>query len=232
VIAGGCQHILSWSFGIASGNMARGIAEPLLLEREIAGSVSGNIRIAGIDEAGRGPLAGPVVVAAVVLPLEPGAFTLPVNDSKQLSRRQREELAAAIRSDSRISYKVVMRSAAEIDRVNILRATQSAMREAAESLPGGVDLALIDGVAFQPFPVEARFLVHGDARSASIAAASILAKTAHDAVMLELDKQYPGYGFAENMGYGTAAHLEALNRLGPCPEHRRSFGPVSQPTLF
>ena len=212
--------------------MARGIPNPLEWERKLLGPCPPGYRIAGVDEAGRGPLAGPVVVAAVVLPTEPGAFTLPVNDSKKLTPRRREELAEALRSDPRISYKIVMRSAAEIDRMNILRATQDAMREAVETLPGGADVALVDGVSFTPFPVDVHFIVHGDALSASIAAASILAKTAHDAVMLDLDRQYPGYGFAQNMGYGTAAHLEALNRLGPCPEHRRSFGPVSQPTLF
>ena len=175
--------------------MAGGRIEPFELERQLTGDdfVRGDFRIAGVDEAGRGPLAGPVVVAAVVLPKEPGAFTLPVNDSKQLSRKVREELAEALRSDKRISYRIDMRSATENDRVNILRATQSAMREAVETLPGGVNVALVDGVAFSPFPVDAHFVVHGDARSVSIAAASILAKTAHDAVMLELDKQYPGY---------------------------------------
>lgn len=210
----------------------RGIAEPFAVERHYCASNPQVRVIAGVDEAGRGPLAGPVVVAAVILPMEPGEFTLPVNDSKKLSRRRRDELAQALRSDSRIRYSVVTRSAAEIDRLNILRATHEAMREAAQRLQPSPDLVLIDGLSFAPYPFPAEFLVKGDGRSVSIAAASILAKSARDAIMEQLDQRYPGYGFAENMGYGTAAHLEALNRLGPCPEHRRSFGPVAQPTLF
>ena len=190
--------------------------------------------IAGIDEAGRGPLAGPVTAAAVCLP--PG-FDLPVNDSKKLSARQRDELAAALKSYPGVRYVVVLRTPAEIDRLNILRATQSAMREAAERVlqpdtDATPDGALVDGLSFSPFPCPVDFLVKGDSKSASIAAASILAKTARDAIMVELDKQYPGYGFARHKGYGTAEHLEALRRLGPCPEHRRSFSPVCQPTLF
>ena len=184
--------------------------------------------IAGVDEAGRGPLAGPVAVAAVILPRPD--FRLPVNDSKKLTERQRDELAAALKATPGLRYAVVLKSAAEIDRLNILRATQAAMREAVEQLlPDG---ALVDGLAFSPFPCSVEFLVKGDARSASIAAASILAKTARDALMVELDARYPGYGFARHNGYGTAEHLAALRRLGPCPEHRRSFAPVSQPLLF
>ena len=207
-----------------------GIALPFRFEDQIRAAHPEISSIAGIDEAGRGPLAGPVVVAAVILPNPPESFTLPVNDSKCLSERQREELAQAIKADNRIRWVVVQRSAAEIDRMNILRATQDAMREAA--LKVGAQWALVDGVGFQPFPVPANFLVKGDANSASIAAASILAKTTRDAWMVELEQRYPGYGFAKHKGYGTAEHLAALNRLGPCPEHRRSFGPVAQPTLF
>ncbi len=207
-----------------------GIAQPFRWESKVRAEHPEITAIAGIDEAGRGPLAGPVVVAAVILPAPPEAFSLPVNDSKRLSERQREELAAELKADSRIRYAIVQRSAAEIDRLNILRATQDAMREAARQV--GAQWALVDGLPFQPFPVPVDFIVKGDANSASIAAASILAKTARDAWMVELDQRYPGYGFAKHKGYGTAEHLAALNRLGPCPEHRRSFGPVAQPTLF
>ena len=207
-----------------------GIPHPLRVENQLREAHPGWCAIAGIDEAGRGPLAGPVVVAAVILPAPPETFDLPVNDSKKLSERQRDELAKALRADSRIRFAIVQRSAAQIDRMNILRATQDAMREAAKRL--APDAALVDGLPFQPFPVPVRFLVKGDATSASIAAASILAKTTRDEWMVKLEQQYPGYGFAKHKGYGTAEHLAALNRLGPCPEHRRSFAPVAQPTLF
>ncbi len=205
-----------------------GIAEPFAQELAL-----GVQPIAGVDEVGRGPLAGPVVVAAVILPLPPEEFSIPVNDSKKLTERRRTQLAEALKADSRVRYAIVQRSPEQIDKMNILRATQDAMREAVTRLgePAPV-AALIDGLGFQPFPIPATFLVKGDARSASIAAASILAKTFRDALMEEMDGKYPGYGFAKNKGYGTAEHLEALKRLGPCPIHRRSFAPVSQPTLF
>ena len=205
-----------------------GIAEPFAQELAL-----GVHPIAGVDEVGRGPLAGPVVVAAVILPLPPEEFSIPVNDSKKLTERRRTQLAEALKADSRVRYAIVQRSPEQIDKMNILRATQDAMREAVTRLgePAPV-AALIDGLGFQPFPIPATFLVKGDARSASIAAASILAKTFRDALMEEMDGKYPGYGFAKNKGYGTAEHLEALKRLGPCPIHRRSFAPVSQPTLF
>ena len=207
-----------------------GIAQPFRFETQVRAAHPEITAIAGIDEAGRGPLAGPVVVAAVILPAPPETFDLPVNESKRLTEHQREELAQALKADPRIRYAIVQRTAAEIDRLNILKATQDAMREAAQKV--GAQWALVDGLAFQPFPVPANFIVKGDANSASIAAASILAKTARDAWMTELDQRYPEYGFAKHKGYGTAEHLAALNRLGPCPEHRRSFGPVAQPTLF
>ena len=180
--------------------------------------------LAGIDEAGRGPLAGPVVVAAVVLPMD--APQLDVNDSKALTEKRREELAEEIVSLPGIRYAVCMRSAAEIDKLNILRATHEAMREAA--LAVNANLALVDGLRVPRFPIEARFIVKGDANSASIAASSILAKTRRDAIMLEMEERYPGYGFARHKGYGTADHLEALRRLGPCPEHRLSYRPVAE----
>ena len=179
--------------------------------------------LAGIDEAGRGPLAGPVVVAAVVLPPEP---LLPVNDSKALTERQRQELADEIMALPGIRYAICMRSAAQIDELNILRATHEAMREAALSV--NADYALVDGLAVPSFPVQASFIVKGDAKSASIAAASILAKTHRDRIMEELEQRYPGYGFAKHKGYCTSEHLNALRSLGPCPEHRKSFRPVAE----
>ena len=218
-----------YGIGFSPSSMT-GIAQPFRFETQIRATHPEIIAIAGIDEVGRGPLAGPVVVAAVILPAPPETFNLPVNDSKKLSERQREELAEAIKADPRVRFAIAQRSAAEIDRLNILRATQDAMREAAVQV--GAQWALVDGKGFQPFPVPATFIVKGDANSASIAAASILAKTTRDAWMVELDQRYPGYGFAKHKGYGTAEHLAALNRLGPCPEHRRSFSPVVQPTLF
>lgn len=205
-----------------------GISDPFQLEKSL-----GVQRVAGVDEVGRGPLAGPVVVAAVMLPLPPEEFSIPVNDSKRLTERQRDVIARLLKADSRIRYAIVERSPAEIDRMNILRATQDAMREASMKLGSPEPQAvLIDGVGFSPYPLPAHFVVKGDAKSASIAAASILAKTYRDALMVEMDALYPGYGFAKNKGYGTAEHLDALRRLGPTPIHRRSFAPVSQPTLF
>ena len=195
-------------------------------ERE-AKTVRPDLVIAGGDEAGRGPLAGPVVAAAVILPPE-DEFDLPVNDSKALDEAFREELGERLRSDSRVVWAVAERSAGAVDRINILRATHEAMREAVMSLKIHPGLAFVDGLRVRDFPVEARFIVKGDALSASIAAASIIAKTHRDHLMLELDKVYPGYGFAQHKGYGTAQHLEALRRLGPCPEHRRTFGPVAR----
>ena len=205
-----------------------GISDPFHFEL-----AQGVERVAGVDEVGRGPLAGPVVVCAVMLPLPPAEFSIPVNDSKKLTERRREELASALKSDSRVRYAIVERSPAEIDRMNILRATQDAMRAAVLALGDPAPQAvLVDGLGFQPFPFPVQFLVKGDSHSASIAAASILAKTYRDHLMDEMDVLYPGYGFAKNKGYGTAEHLSALAKLGPCPIHRRSFAPVAQPTLF
>ena len=195
-------------------------------ERE-AKAVRPELVIAGVDEAGRGPLAGPVVAAAVILPPEE-EFDLPVNDSKALDEAFREELGELLRSDPRVVWAVAERSAGAIDRINILRATHEAMREAVMSLKIHPDMAFVDGLRVRDFPVEARFIVKGDAQSASVAAASIIAKTHRDHLMMELDKVYPGYGFAQHKGYGTAQHLEALRKLGPCPEHRKTFGPVAR----
>jgi len=196
------------------------------LSHERQWRAAGFARIAGIDEAGRGPLAGPVTAAAVVLP-EGYEHSL-LNDSKQLSEKRRETLYAEITSDPRILWASARVEAEEIDRINILRATHLAMARAFEKLLPRPDLALIDGRPVKSFPGEHRALVKGDSLSLSIAAASIIAKVERDRLMLESAALYPGYGFERHKGYGTAAHLEALNRLGPCPIHRRSFAPVAQ----
>jgi ribonuclease HII len=181
--------------------------------------------IAGIDEAGRGPLAGPVVAAAVVLPHQtelPG-----VRDSKVMTPEQREEAYDLIfeRAEA-VGVGVV--DVADIDRMNILRATHHAMRCAVDAMPVRPEFALIDGLPVHPFPILQRALVKGDCRSVSIAAASIIAKVTRDRIMRELDGAYPDYGFADHKGYSTPLHLERLQRLGPCPIHRRSFAPVAQ----
>lgn len=196
-------------------------------------------RVAGIDEAGRGPLAGPVVAAAVVFPPEAVAIP-PVKDSKQLTPAQRAELDTAIRAVPGVSIGVGVLSAADIDRLNILRATHAAMQLAVRQLQPPPDFVLIDGLPVRGFPVPQRAIVKGDALSASIAAASIVAKVYRDRLMNDLEARYPGYGFARHKGYGTPEHLDALAHLGPSPEHRRTFAPVQalsgepvpeQPTL-
>ncbi len=212
------------------------MAVSLAYERNLGGVVL------GIDEAGRGPLAGAVFAAAVSVPLELADALLAdtwkgVDDSKKLTPRRRDALAAAIRATPGCTWAVATASPAEIDRLNILRATHLAMRRAAgevlQKLGGAVDAQiLVDGLPVPDLPCPSTNLVKGDSKSLLIAAASILAKTARDADCLRLDALYPGYGFARHKGYPTAAHVAALNRLGPCPEHRRSFGPVAQMTLF
>lgn len=197
--------------------------------------------VMGIDEAGRGPLAGGVYAAAVSVPLVrarellSGAWRA-VTDSKKLTPRRRDALAVAIKATPDCVWAISSASAEEIDRLNILRATHLAMRRAAEqvaaqlgadSLDAAVVSILVDGLPVASLP-RSMNVVKGDAKSLLIAAASILAKTARDADCLRLDRLYPGYGFARHKGYPTPAHVDALNRLGPCPEHRRSFGPVAQ----
>ena len=177
----------------------------------------------GVDEAGRGPLAGPVVAAAVILP--PGTSLSGLNDSKKLSPRQRERLAAEIRATA-LAWAVAEASAAEIDEWNILRATLRAMARAVAALPLTPDEVLVDGNQAPALEVPVRTIIGGDALEPAIMAASILAKTHRDARLVALEARHPGYGFAKHKGYGTAAHLAALARLGPCPEHRRSFAPV------
>ncbi len=204
--------------------------------------------VMGIDEAGRGPLVGGVYAAAVHVPLDRATELLAdawrgINDSKKLSERKRDALAGIIKSTPDCVWAVASASPAEIDKLNILKATHLAMRRAAESVakqlvgravpraPSEEIRILVDGLPVPSLPFPSRNLVKGDAKSLLIAAASILAKTARDADCLRLEAMYPGYGFARHKGYPTKAHLEALARLGPCPEHRRSFGPVAQMEL-
>lgn len=182
-------------------------------------------RIAGVDEAGRGPLAGPVVVAAVVL----GPGRTPVNgldDSKQLSAERRDALYARI-VERALAWSVVYVEVEEIDRINIFQATMAGMRRAVEAVAHAAELARIDGNALpRGLPCPAEALIGGDARDRAIMAASILAKVSRDRHMRELHAQWPQYGFDEHKGYGTPAHLAALAAHGPCPQHRRSFAPV------
>lgn len=182
------------------------------------------LRIAGVDEAGRGPLAGPVAVAAVIL--DPSRPIDGLDDSKALSEARREALEPLIRERA-LAWHIELVSAAEIDRLNILRATLAGMARAVHALDPAAQHALIDGNRLPPgLPCPAEALVKGDAREPAIMAASILAKVARDRWMRELDALHPGYGFAVHKGYPTPAHLENLRRLGPCDQHRRSFAPV------
>jgi ribonuclease HII len=185
--------------------------------------------IAGVDEAGRGPLAGPVVAAAVIF-LEP--FSIPaLDDSKKLGASRREHLHELLTCDPRIRWAVARIEADAIDRHNILRATHMAMAAALAQLPETAH-ALVDGLTAQDLPVPHDPIVGGDARSMSIAAASILAKVIRDRIMLGYDREHPIYGFAKHKGYATPEHLASLRRHGPCPIHRRSFAPVAQAGLF
>ena len=178
--------------------------------------------IAGVDEVGRGPLAGPVVAAAVVLPED---FFLPgIDDSKKISEKKRNEYDEIIRREA-IAVSVAKIDAAEIDRVNIYEATKKAMIAAIVSLDPNPEVLLIDAMKLEtPFVVES--IIKGDAKSVSIAAASIVAKVARDSLMVELSKQFPEYGFQQNMGYGTREHIQAIQRHGITPYHRKSFAPV------
>lgn len=190
---------------------------------------SGHERVAGIDEAGRGPLAGPVVAAAVILPEDFSCQDL--DDSKKLTARKREQLYEQLTGDARVEWAVAEASCDEIDGLNILRATHLAMRRAAEKLSPAPDFCLIDGLPVKDFPLPHEAVVKGDGLSLSIAAASILAKVSRDRIMSGIDAECPAYGFARHQGYGTKEHLEALRTHGPCRHHRRSFQPVAQLTL-
>ena len=176
--------------------------------------------ICGVDEAGRGPLCGPVTAAAVILP--DGLVIDGLNDSKKLSEKNRDMLFDIIKEKA-VAYSVVMVDAATIDEINILQATFKAMREAVEGLSVKADIALIDGNQKPGLNIEQRTLVKGDAKSISIAAASILAKVTRDRYCIEMDEKYPEYQFAKHKGYGTKLHYEMIAEHGICPEHRRTF---------
>jgi len=174
----------------------------------------------GVDEAGRGPLAGDVYAAAVILP--PGLEIPGLDDSKKLSEARREALAPVIKEQA-LAWSIATATVEEIERLNILQAALLAMHRAVEGLSVMPEFALVDGNQPPVLPMPVGTLVHGDAKSASIAAASLLAKTARDASLRELDAQYPQYGFAAHKGYGTKAHYEAIGKYGLCPAHRPSF---------
>ena len=176
--------------------------------------------VCGVDEAGRGPLCGPVVAAAVILPR--GLYIEGLNDSKKLTEKKREALFDEICA-SAIAYSIAEGAVEEINNTNILEATLGAMRKAIDGLGVKADLALIDGNIARGFDIPARAVIHGDAISPSIAAASILAKVTRDRLCYELDKQYPQYGIAKHKGYGTKAHMDALRKYGPAPIYRTKF---------
>lgn len=177
-------------------------------------------RLCGIDEAGRGPLAGPVVAGAVILP--PDLVLWYLNDSKKVTPRRREILYEEIRREA-VAFGIGVVSEQRIDEINILQATYEAMREAVAVLPETPDMLLVDAVTIPGIAIPQTGIVKGDAKSVSIAAASILAKVTRDHMMEEYDRQYPEYGFAQHKGYGTAAHMAAIRKYGPCPLHRRTF---------
>jgi ribonuclease HII len=186
-------------------------------------------RIAGIDEAGRGALAGPVVAAAVVLPERFRHRRL--NDSKQLVPELREEIYNELIANAEISWAVGIVEASEIDEINILRATHKAMRTAIVALGLPPDHVLIDGLPVFPFPFPQTAIIDGDCYSLSIAAASVIAKVTRDAMMRDFCAHFPEYCFGQHKGYSTELHLTKLHEFGPCPIHRRSFEPVAQPLL-
>jgi len=197
-------------------------AEPLPREEQRANARS--IFIAGVDEAGRGPLAGPLAVAAVIL--DPARPIVGLNDSKQLSEARREALYPLI-IERALAYCIVLIERDEIDRLNIFQATMAGMSRAVAGLVPVAHEALIDGNQLpKDLPCPGRAIVGGDALEPAISAASILAKVSRDRVMVTLDGVHPGYGFAMHKGYATPAHLAALQQLGPCAQHRRSFAPV------
>jgi ribonuclease HII len=196
-----------------------------MLLAEAQAARRGYLRIAGVDEAGRGPLAGPVVAAAVILP--DGLMLPDVNDSKKLTAAVREELFEVISREA-LAVGVGIGDHLLVDRINILQATLSAMRDAVLSLAPAPDFLLIDGISSIPMNIPQRTMKKGDSLSLSIAAASIIAKVTRDRIMTEYDAVYPGYGFAGHKGYGAASHLAAIAKLGPCPIHRTSFRGVKE----
>lgn len=206
-----------------------------MLRHEREAWSAGRRRVGGVDEAGRGPWAGPVVAACAVFNpdfavREEHGRLAGLTDSKRLSPRRREAFDTLLRASPDVSFGLGIASVEEIDRLNILRATHLAMARAVEALPLPPEFLLVDGRPVPGLPVSSAALVGGDGRSLSIAAASVLAKVARDRIMKAFDADHPGYGFAAHKGYGTAAHHAALLRLGPCPHHRRSFRPVRELT--
>jgi ribonuclease HII len=185
-------------------------------------------RIAGVDEAGRGPLFGPVVAAAVILPK--GCCLHGLTDSKKLSEKKRTELDAAIRLNA-VAFAIAEVDAETIDRINIRQASLLAMRRAVQQLALSPDYLLIDGLDTIDWECEQQAVIRGDGTSFSIAAASVLAKVYRDRLLVELDGTFPGYGLARHKGYGSPEHMAALNRLGPTPQHRKSYRPVAQAAL-
>lgn len=209
-----------------------------MLGHERAARAEGWRALAGVDEAGRGPLAGPVTAAAVAfdwkwLEGEGRQVLEGLTDSKKLSPKRREFFFGVLTGGNpAIRWSVGEASVEEIERLNILRATAAAMERALRGLGEGIDFALVDGLPMSGLPVPHRAIVGGDGASWSIAAASVVAKVTRDRLMEAAEAKWPGYGFAKNKGYGTKEHLEALERLGPCPFHRKSFLPARQGTLF
>ena len=190
------------------------------IEYEQNAELKGYKAICGVDEAGRGPLAGPVCAAAVILP--PDTVVDGVNDSKKLTEKKREALFDVIK-ETAVSYCIAYASVEEIESINILNATMLAMKRAVEGLDVKADYAMIDGNKMPPLDIDGETIVKGDAKSMSIACASILAKVSRDRLLYEYAKEYPQYQFDKHKGYGTAAHREAILEYGPCPYHRMSF---------
>lgn len=187
---------------------------------ELAARDAGYRHVCGIDEAGRGPLSGPVVAAACVL--EPGTEIPGLNDSKKLTPKKRDLLYDLV-IERATDFAVGFATPEEVDSINILNATMLAMRRAIAALKEPADYALVDGNCIRDYPIPARAIIKGDSLSMSVAAASILAKVTRDRLCLEDDRQYPVYGFAKHKGYGTAEHIAALRTYGPCPIHRKTF---------
>jgi ribonuclease HII len=204
-------------------NRAEGQRLRHLFKYELEIWATGVTRIAGVDEAGMSPLAGPVVAGAVILPV--GWRKVGVDDSKKLDRKAREALAIEIKANA-VAWGVGLTTPEEIDRINIYWAGLLAMKRAIAALEPQPEHLLIDARKLKDVPLPQHAIIHGDALSFSIAAASILAKTTRDAIMQDLDRAHPGYGFAKHKGYPVAEHYAALEKLGACPVHRRSFGPV------
>lgn len=190
------------------------------LEFEKEALAKGYKLVCGVDEAGRGPLAGPVCAAAVILP--EGVIIDGVNDSKKLSEKKRESLFDVIREQA-LSYSIAYATVDEIEEINILNATMLAMRRAIDGLEIKADYAMIDGNKIPPLDIDAECIVKGDAKSMSIACASILAKVSRDRLLYKYAEEYPMYGFDKHKGYGTKVHREAILKYGPCPYHRKSF---------